>query len=81
MEIYFLSSFFISLAIIVYVYVGYPCLLVILNFVIVRKKKGLVEGRVEPFVTLIISAFNEEGLSPLIEAMCALAQAKGKKYL
>ncbi|MHC4269630.1 MAG: glycosyltransferase family 2 protein [Planctomycetota bacterium] len=60
MEIYFVSSFFISLAIIVYVYVGYPCLLVILNFVIVRKKKGLVEGRVEPFVTLIISAFNEE---------------------
>ena len=50
--------FWTSLIIIVYVYFGYPCLLTILGFFKIRK----VETKcIEPSVTLIISAFNEEG--------------------
>ncbi|MEE9193215.1 MAG: glycosyltransferase, partial [Thermodesulfobacteriota bacterium] len=49
--------FWTSLIIIVYVYIGYPCFLAL--FGCIRWKK-LKKADIEPSVTLIISAFNEE---------------------
>lgn len=49
--------FWISIGIIFYVYVGYPLLLIILSKFI---KKPVKEGRIEPSVSMIIAAYNEE---------------------
>ncbi len=49
--------FFISIAIIVYTYVGYPMLLVFLSFII---SKPVYKSQLYPVVSVIISAFNEE---------------------
>ncbi len=57
MEYFLILSFIISFAIIAYVYIGYPCLLV---FLALFKRSKRITGSLEPSVTLIISAFNEE---------------------
>ena len=48
-----------SLALVLYVYVGYPLLLSLLQF-FVRRNKILVDPNYRPFITFIISCFNEE---------------------
>ncbi len=58
MENFFLASFVISVCIILYIFIGYPCLIFIIGSI-----KGLFrkdeKSDIEPTVTLIISAFNE----------------------
>lgn len=57
MEFFLILTFIISLTIIIYVYVGYPCLLI---FLACFKRSKETTEFAEPRVTLIISAFNEE---------------------
>lgn len=49
--------FWASLAILVYVYVGYPLLVYLVSVVFPRQIK---RGEIEPSVTILITAFNEE---------------------
>ncbi len=49
--------FFFSLAMVLYVYVGYPGLILLIGFF---KNKRIGKTNFEPFVTVIIAAYNEE---------------------
>ncbi len=51
------NMFWVSIYTIVYVYIGYPLLLLILDFFI---KRPIKKAEIIPFVSLIISAYNEE---------------------
>src|SRR2546421_8037265 len=49
--------FWIGLATLIYVYVGYPLLVYLVSRVFPKK---IIEGDIEPTVTVLITAFNEE---------------------
>ena len=49
--------FWLLAAVVVYVYAGYPLLLV--GVVRTRRSRPVRKGEIEPGVTLIVSAFNE----------------------
>lgn len=49
--------FWVSLAVLAYVYVGYPAVVYLVSVV---RPRRVVRGEVEPLVTVLITAFNEE---------------------
>ena len=49
--------FFASVFMIFYVYLGYPLLVIILGSLLNRR---VIKGRYEPYVTILIAAYNEE---------------------
>ena len=51
-------AFWVSLALIAYVYVGYPLLLLLVNALV--RPKPVAAAEITPKTTLIVSAFNEE---------------------
>ncbi|MBU0993956.1 MAG: glycosyltransferase family 2 protein [Proteobacteria bacterium] len=51
------TLFFLSLMAILYVYAGYPVITLLLS---VFKKRTVIKSEIEPFVTILIAAFNEE---------------------
>ena len=68
--------FLMSIGLILYVYIGYPFFLYLLSVV---RKKGKIVGEIEPFVTFIISAYNEERvIGRKIENTLALDYPKDK---
>jgi cellulose synthase/poly-beta-1,6-N-acetylglucosamine synthase-like glycosyltransferase len=69
--------FFISVSLILYVYAGYPVLLLIMRRV--RGARQRVQKAIEPPVTLMISAYNEEKIiAQKIENSLALDYPKDK---
>lgn len=55
--------FWVMLSVLLYMYIGYPLLLIILSGLLKREKTNQVESRISdnlPIVSLIIAAYNEE---------------------
>jgi len=68
--------FWVSLFLIFYAYVGYPVLITLLSLLVNNKVK---QKNIEPFVTLLITAFNEEkDIAQKIENSLALDYPKDK---
>ena len=68
--------FWLSLFLIFYAYVGYPLLITFLSFLVDNKFK---KAEIEPFVTLLITAFNEEkDIAAKLENSLALDYPKDK---
>lgn len=57
MHLFFPILFFLSLAALVYVYVGYPLIVYLVGRI---RPKGVARGDFEPKVTVLITAYNEE---------------------
>ena len=78
MQNLFLITFIVSLTIILYVFIGYPFLVFLIGYIVGLIRKEKTED-VEPHVTLIISAFNEEEvIQEKLKNSLALDYPKGK---
>jgi cellulose synthase/poly-beta-1,6-N-acetylglucosamine synthase-like glycosyltransferase len=70
------NIFYLSLLLVFYVYAGYPLVAACLGAILQRKVK---KRPIEPSVTIIISAYNEEeGIAATIKNKCGLDYPKNK---
>src|SRR5690349_21765702 len=59
MTAFLVFTFWAALVVLIYIYLGYPALLVVIQRIL-RKPKIERDDDLRPHVTLIVSAFNEE---------------------
>jgi len=72
-------SFLLAVLLVVYVYVGYPFLIVMLSFIV---KNGVKQIPGEPSVTFLITAYNEEkSIKEKLEDTLALDYPKEKLHI
>jgi len=80
MEVFFALIFFISIFFVVYVYAGYPFLIACISFF--KSKKIAESSTFEPFVTILIPAYNEEaGIRETLKNKVALEYPDHKKEI